>query len=91
VPNHGLVPSGNIASSCRLVFPTIRASAARAPARQAASATAGVAVLATARHPAGVGTPATSMRSLTASRGPAPVASRVVMNVVMVRLRLWMP
>jgi len=49
----------------------------------AASATAGVAVLATARHPAVDGTPATSMRSLTASRGPVPVACRVVMNVVM--------
>ena len=34
VPNHGFVPNGNIASSCGFVFPTIPASAARAPARR---------------------------------------------------------
>ena len=42
LPNQGLVPSGSIASSCRLVLPTSRASAARAPARQAASSVAGL-------------------------------------------------
>ena len=81
VPNQGLVPSGSIASSCRFVLPTIRAPAARAPARQAASAVAGAALRSTARDPAVVGTPATSMMSLTASRGPAPAVSSLVMNV----------
>src|SRR5205823_14757474 len=37
VPNHGFVPSGNMASSCRLALPTRRAPAARAPDRHAAS------------------------------------------------------
>ena len=83
VPNHRLVPSGSIASSCRFVLPTIRAPAARAPARHAASAVAGAAPRPTARDPAVVGTPATSMRSLTASRGPAPAVSIRVMNVLM--------
>src|SRR5436305_7114861 len=84
VPNHGLVPSGSMASSCRFVLPTIRAPAARAPARHAASAAAGAAVRSTAGDPAVVGTPATSMMSLTASRGPVPVVSSVVMNMLMV-------
>ena len=44
VPNHGFTPSAPNASSTRLVLPTMRASAARAPARQAASAAAGSAV-----------------------------------------------
>src|SRR5690242_17269698 len=84
VPNHWLVPSGSIASSCRFVLPTIRAPAARAPARHAASAVAGAALCSTARDPAVVGTPATSMMSLTASRGPGPDVSILVMNVLMV-------
>ena len=49
-----VTPSAN---SWRFVRPTIRAPAALAPARQAASAVAGTASLATARHPAVVGTP----------------------------------
>ena len=82
VPNHGLVPIGSIASSCRLVLPTIRAPADRAPARQAASRSAGRAVRSTARDPAVVGTSLTSMRSLTASRGPVPLpGSSLVIKV----------
>src|SRR3954469_20239231 len=53
----------------------MRAPAARAPARQGASAEAGSAVWAPARQPAVVGTPAMSMMSLTASRGPVAPAS----------------
>ena len=84
VPNQGLVPMGSIASSCRLVLPTIRAPAARAPDRQAASRGAGFATCSTAREPAVVGIPSTSMRSLTASRVPLPlVVSSFVMKVDM--------
>src|SRR3954470_7634051 len=53
----------------------MRAPAARAPARQGASAAAGWAVSARARQPAVVGSPAMSMRSLTASRGPVAPGS----------------
>ncbi len=81
VPYQGFTPVTPKASSCRLVRPTMRAPAARAPARQAASAPAGTASLATARHPAVVGTPSMSMRSLTANRTPGPDVSKRVMNV----------
>src|SRR3984885_15327650 len=81
VPNHGLIPVTPSASSCRLVLPTTRAPAARRPARQAASAPAGMAVSARTRDPAVVGMPAMSMRSLTATRGPGPVLSKDAMNV----------
>src|SRR5579864_5353177 len=91
VPNHWLVPSGSIASSCRFVLPTIRAPAARAPARHAASAVAGAAPRSTARDPAVVGTSATSMRSLTASRGPVPVLAILVMNVLIAFLLVDRP
>src|SRR4051794_17702138 len=60
----------------------MRAPAARAPARQTASASAGLALRATARQPAVVGTPSTSTMSLTASRGPSPPRSSLVMNVL---------
>src|SRR3954454_18969428 len=80
VPNHGLVPIGSMASSCRLALPTRRAPAARAPARQEASASAGFAVSAIALDPHVVGTPSTSMMSLTATRGPSPDASSLVMK-----------
>ncbi len=81
MPNHGFTPMGVMASSVRFALPTMRASAARAPARQAASRAAGVATSATARQPAVVGTPATSMRSLTARRGPVPDPPMAVMKV----------
>ncbi len=88
VPNHGLMPVTPKASSCRLALPTMiacpAASAARVPARQAASLTAGVVAAAAAmtRDPSVVGTPAMSMRSLTATRWPElPDVSRRVMNV----------
>src|SRR5579884_2889802 len=62
----------------------MRAPAARAPARQGASSPAGAAEAATTRLPAVVGTPATSIRSFTASRGPEPgPGSRAVMKVAM--------
>ena len=82
VPNHGLVPTPVAANSVRLVFPTMRASAARAPAIHAASVVAGCARSATALHPAVVGVSITSMRSLTARRGPDPPPDIGVMNVV---------
>src|SRR3954454_2203328 len=85
VPNHGLVPSGSTASSCRLALPTRRAPAARAPARHAASRGAGTAVRSSAREPPVVGTPSTSMMSFTATRGPLPELSRRVMNVLIRR------
>ena len=81
MPYHGFTPVTPRASSCRLVLPTMRAPAALAPARQAASRMAGTASLATARHPAVVGTPSMSIRSFTASRTPGPEASNRVMNV----------
>jgi hypothetical protein len=58
-----------------------RRPAARAPAMQAASAAAGPAVSATARLPAVVGTPLTSIRSLTASRMPPAACGIRVMKV----------
>ena len=70
VPNHGLIPVTPSASSCRFVLPTTRAPATRRPARQAASVAAGTAASASTRDPAVVGTPAMSMRSFTATRGP---------------------
>jgi hypothetical protein len=85
VPNQGLVPSGSTASSCRLTLPTIRASAALAPARHAASRSAGFAMRSSAREPPVVGVPAMSMMSLTARRGPLPVGSSRVMNVLISR------
>lgn len=85
VPNQGFVPIGSMASSWRFVLPTRRASAARAPARQDASRSAATAVRSTARQPAVVGAPATSMMSFTATRGPSPTASRGVMKVLMRR------
>ena len=81
VPNHGLMPDVPNASSWRLVLPTMRTPAARAPASNGASAAAGLARSATARHPAVVGTPSMSMRSFTASRTPVPPSSKRVMNV----------
>src|SRR4051812_46489503 len=61
----------------------MRAPVALAPARHGASAVAGCALRCKAREPAVVGTPSTSMMSLTASRGPSPVVSSVVMKVLM--------
>src|SRR5205085_8213185 len=87
LPNHGFVPIGNIANSCRLALPTMRAPAARKPRRHAASVSAGPAASATALHPAVVGTPSTSMMSLTATRGPSPVASSRVIHVLISLLR----
>src|SRR3954471_19994778 len=83
LPNHGLVPIGIVASSCRLVLPTMRAPAALAPARHGASAAAGRALRSKAGEPPVVGTPSMSMMSLTASRGPSPVVSNFVMKVLM--------
>src|SRR5438067_10402621 len=85
LPNHWLRPVVPNASSWRLALPTIRAPAARAPARHAASANAGVASSATALQPAVVGTPSTSMRSLTARWTPSPDVSNRVMNVLIDR------
>src|SRR5207302_40678 len=82
VPYQALTPVAPKASSWRLAFPTMRASAARAPAMQRASFSAGAAASATARQPAVVGTPSTSMRSLTASLGPRPDESNWAMNVL---------
>ena len=75
VPYHWLKPVTPSANSCKFVRPTIRAPASRAPARQAASRPAGTALSATARHPAVVGSPTMSMRSLTARRTPDPDVS----------------
>lgn len=72
VPKNSLIPEPPYASSTRFALPTNRAPAVLAPAMQAASETAILASSATARHPAVVGTPDTSMRSLTASKGPLP-------------------
>ena len=57
------------------------AAAARSPARQEASLAAGAACAATARDPAVVGSPATSMRSLTATRRPASLLSSVQIHI----------
>src|ERR1700744_1956924 len=76
VPKAPLIPVIPKASSCRLVLPANRpcpaSIAARSPARQAASRSAGRAASATGREPAVVGSPAMSIRSLTATRGPVP-------------------
>ncbi len=81
VPNQRLIPLGSIASSWRFALPTSRAPAARHPDRHAASRAAGDARRSTALDPAVVGVPATSMMSLTATRGPSPPSSRRVMKV----------
>src|SRR5580693_1908372 len=81
VPNHWLTPEAPNASSCRLALPTMAAPDARAPAMQAASRAAGAAVSASALQPAVVGTPAMSMTSFTAIRGPLPGQSSRLINV----------
>ncbi len=82
VPYQRFTPLPPIASSTRFVLPTMRAPAARAPARQRASRVARIARSATTRLPAVVASPSTSMRSFTASRNPEPGAtSSLVMNV----------
>ena len=81
MPNHGLMPVTPSASSCRFARPTICGPAARRPARQAASASAGAADSATTWDPAVVGIPAMSIRSFTATRSPGPWGEKVVMNV----------
>src|SRR5579864_8203040 len=83
VPNHGLTPNGRTASSWRLLLPMRRAPAARNPARHAASSAAGLATRSTAREPAVVGMPSTSSRSFTATRGPVPEPSSIVIHVDM--------
>src|SRR5215469_17836999 len=88
VPYHSLTPEAPKASSCRFALPTMAASAARAPAMQAASLVAGAAILASALQPAVVGTPMTSIRSLTAIRGPLPGWSSRVINVAIGQLSL---
>src|SRR5690606_26052676 len=82
VPDHGLTPSAAMHSSFRLALPALRAPWARAEATTGASAAAGPARSATARQPAVVGSPATSTASLTASRGPSPGASVLMIQVV---------
>jgi hypothetical protein len=81
VPKDSFTPLALYASSSRLALPTIRAPAARAPARHGAPRSAAAAVAASARLPAVVGTPATSIRSLTASRAPLPDPGTRVMKV----------
>ena len=92
VPNHGLIPVTPKASSCRLVLPTTvrapEASAARVPAKQAASLAAGAAWAAMTFEPLVVGTPSMSMRSLIASRRAAGCdagGSNRVMKVAIAR------
>ena len=70
-------------SSVRLVLPTILAPDRRAVPTTGASAAAGPARSAITGQPTVVGRPATSMQSLTASRGPSPGASRRISHVVM--------
>src|SRR6516162_5198050 len=81
VPDQGFTPLADQHSSVRLVLPTIRAPARRAAATTVASLAAGLACSATTWQPAVVGRPATSMQSLTASRGPAPGASSRTIQV----------
>ena len=71
VPAQWLIPLADQHSSVRPALPTIRAPPSRADATTAASVSARSAISATTGHPAVVGSPATSMQSLTASRGPA--------------------
>src|SRR5579863_723063 len=75
VPDQWLMPLADQHSSVSPVLPTIRAPASRADETTAASATAGSAISATTGQPAVVGSPAMSMQSFTASRGPAPLPS----------------
>ena len=70
VPDQWFTPLADQHSSVSPVLPTIRAPPSRADATTAASISAGSAISATTGHPAVVGTPATSMQSFTASRGP---------------------
>ena len=70
VPDQWFTPLADQHSSVSPVLPTIRAPPSRAEATTAASISAGSAISATTGHPAVVGTPATSMQSFTASRGP---------------------
>src|SRR5271165_5511858 len=83
VPDHWLIPLADQHSSLSEVFPTIRAPAARAVATTVASTCAGSAISATTGQPAVVGSPSTSMQSLTASRGPppSPAASRAIQTL----------
>src|ERR1700761_1331062 len=75
VPAQWLTPLADQHSSVRPVLPTMRAPLIRADATAAASVSARSAISATTGHPAVVGSPATSMQSLTASRGPAALPS----------------
>src|SRR6201999_3158136 len=75
LPAQWLMPLADQHSSVRPVLPTRRAPPSRAVATQAASAGAGSAISATTGQPALVGSPATSMQSLTARRGPASLPS----------------
>ena len=70
MPDQWFTPLADQHSSVSPVLPTIRAPPSRADATTAASISAGSAISATTGHPAVVGTPATSMQSFTASRGP---------------------
>ena len=72
VPAQWLTPLADQHSSVRPVLPTTCAPPSRADVTTAASATAGSAISATTGQPAVVGSPATSMQSFPASRGPAP-------------------
>jgi hypothetical protein len=83
VPAQWFTPLADQHSSVSPVFPAIRAPCSRADATTAASLAAGSAISATTGHPAVVGTPATSMQSLTASRGPAPSGAIRTIHVPM--------
>jgi hypothetical protein len=69
-PDQLFVPTADQHSSLRLVLPVIWAPDRRAAATTAASLVAGRARSAITGQPTVVGRPATSMQSLTASRGP---------------------
>jgi hypothetical protein len=83
VPAQWFTPLADQHSSVSAVFPATCAPASRADATTAASLTAGSAISATTGHPAVVGTPATSMQSFTASRGPAPSGAIRTIHVPM--------
>jgi hypothetical protein len=83
VPAHEFTPLADQHSSVSAVLPTILAPESRAVATTAASFAAGSAISATTGHPAVVGTPATSMQSFTASRGPAPSGAIRTIHVPM--------
>ena len=72
IPDQAFVPAADQHSSDRLVLPTICAPDRRAAATTAASWAAGRARSAITGQPTVVGSPATSMQSLTASRTPGP-------------------